>query len=90
MATGIGSAQDTQERHSLIIQQINDFNEQIEVTDKEGKITESGNFNNACKETCSISMDLSNNKVYKMVILVEEGTLLKLKGIAYSINEEPI
>lgn len=78
---------DAQEKHSLVIQEIQQFNEDVALPDNEGKIAESGRFDGACVETCSIIMDLSGRKVYKLIIVLEENAVLRIDNIVYTINE---
>ena len=42
-----------------------------------------GTFNSQCKETCSINMEISRDIAYRLVFLVEDGTVLRISEVVY-------
>jgi len=52
-----------------------------EINDDKYLISEE--FNDKCKETCLINMEMSRNVAYRLVFLVEKGTILKLNELIY-------
>lgn len=49
--------------------------------------TVSGVFANKCIETCSMYMYLSKETTYRLVVLMEEGTKVRIENIVYQIEE---
>lgn len=53
-----------------------------------GSKTIKGDFVNKCLETCAIYMQLSKDTVYRLAVLVEEGTTLRIDSIVYQVKED--
>lgn len=56
-----------------------------EVSDEE--ILVKGDFNRQCIETCLIRMEISRKIAYRLIFLVENGTVLKINEIVYQTEE---
>lgn len=58
-----------------------------------GKLSEneessSGNFENICIESCFIEMLLNKELSYQLLFYVEEGTILKINKVAYTVKKD--
>ncbi|MCK4589616.1 MAG: hypothetical protein KAT77_04175 [Nanoarchaeota archaeon] len=71
----------------LEITQLDGFEEYVEF-DKSGKQVKNGPFEEACQETCFIKMEVNPEKEYKLIVLLEEGTCLKLEEVVLTVVGE--
>ena len=86
----VGTNPETQEEVEedyLVIDYLENIEEEL------GEISEDeelaiGNFKNKCIDTCFIEMLLNDEIGYQLLFYVEEGTILKINEIVYSIRQD--
>ena len=75
------------EGDSLIIEHLENIEGEIGVI-REGETIIKGNFEDSCVDSCFIEMLLDKDIGYQLLFYVEEGTILKLNEISYTIRKD--
>lgn len=82
----VGSNQETEE-DSLIIEHLENIEAEPTTLAEDEAIT-SGTFEDTCIDSCFIEMLLNKDIAYQLLLYVEEGTILNINEISYTIKKD--
>lgn len=83
----VGANSEDKQEEDLVIEHLENIKGEFEEITKD-EILSAGNFENACIESCFIEMLLKKDTAYQLLFYVEEGTILKVNEIAYTIRKD--
>ncbi|HII72616.1 TPA: hypothetical protein HA265_07705 [Candidatus Woesearchaeota archaeon] len=90
MATGPGSDGEQKAEpkvgNHLLIQPVDLVPDLVILPVGEGEELSKGVFGNECRDTCYIRMSMSSATKYKLLFMVQEGTLLKVDKLLYTLD----
>ena len=86
--TGEATAVDTEtEESNLVIAHLENIETKLEEISEDETLS-SGNFDLICIDSCFIDMLLNKDLAYTFMFYVEEGTILKINKIVYTIKKD--
>lgn len=75
------------EEDYLVIEHLENLEVQLDSIPAEKRAV-SGGFENECADSCFIDMALTKETAYQLIFYVEEGTVLKINEISYTIKKD--
>lgn len=85
--TGLTVGDDSEEKDYLVIEHLENLKVQLGSISEDETIF-SGSFENGCVDSCFIEMLLNKDTAYQLLFYVEEGTILKINEIVYTIRKD--
>ena len=83
----VGADIDSVEGDSLVIEHLENIEGEFGVIGK-GEFTTKGNFEDKCVDSCFTEMLLEEGIAYQLLFYVEEGTIMKVNELSYTIRRD--